>query len=389
MSVRPIKIAVMALGGQGGGVLADWIVKAGERSGFIAQTTSVPGVAQRTGATIYYVELFPKLEAESNHAAPILALMPAPSDVDIVIAAEMMEAGRALARGFVSKETTLIASTHRTYAIGEKVALGDGRQDAEIVRKDVDDKAGRAIWFDMEKAAEESGAVISAVLLGALSGSGAAPVSREIFEEEIRKSGRAVEKNIVAFSLGFERAKAGAPLESGEPHRDRHESAAAAVAPLVQRLSEVPESVRKFAKPGLKRVVDFQDARYGALYLDRLLAVLDVDRKNGGEANDFTLTVNVAKYLALAMAYDDVIRVADMKTRAERFDAIRNEVRAGDAQIVRVVEFMHPRVEEAADLAPPAIARWMLNSSSARRLFGAMLGKGGASRQPIFRDSFC
>ena len=50
---QPIKIAVLAMGGEGGGVLADWIVDLGEANGYIAQTTSVPGVAQRTGATIY------------------------------------------------------------------------------------------------------------------------------------------------------------------------------------------------------------------------------------------------------------------------------------------------------------------------------------------------
>ena len=52
---RPIAIAVMAMGGQGGGVLVDWIVALMEGQGWLAQSTSVPGVAQRTGATIYYV----------------------------------------------------------------------------------------------------------------------------------------------------------------------------------------------------------------------------------------------------------------------------------------------------------------------------------------------
>ncbi len=62
---QPIKIAILAMGGEGGGVLADWIVDLGEHAGHWAQTTSVPGVAQRTGATIYYVELFPKPDAGS------------------------------------------------------------------------------------------------------------------------------------------------------------------------------------------------------------------------------------------------------------------------------------------------------------------------------------
>ena len=50
---RAITIAILAMGGEGGGVLADWLVDLAEHNGFLAQTTSVPGVAQRTGATIY------------------------------------------------------------------------------------------------------------------------------------------------------------------------------------------------------------------------------------------------------------------------------------------------------------------------------------------------
>src|SRR5438874_10002283 len=114
--VRPITIAVVALGGEGGGVLADWIVDLAEHGGYLAQATSVPGVAQRTGATIYYVELFPRADAEAAGLAPVLALMPMPGDVDIVLASELMEAARAVQRGLVTPErTTLIASTHRVW----------------------------------------------------------------------------------------------------------------------------------------------------------------------------------------------------------------------------------------------------------------------------------
>ena len=72
MTVEPIKIAILAMGGEGGGVLADWIVDLGEANGYFAQTTSVPGVAQRTGATIYYVELFPGA-GDTPARTPVLA----------------------------------------------------------------------------------------------------------------------------------------------------------------------------------------------------------------------------------------------------------------------------------------------------------------------------
>ena len=129
--VRPITIAILALGGEGGGVLADWIVDLAQHGGYLAQTTSVPGVAQRTGATIYYVELFPKTAAQAAGRDPVLALMPVPGDVDIVLASELMEAARAVERGFVTPDKTLlIASTHRVFAMTEKIALADGRADA-------------------------------------------------------------------------------------------------------------------------------------------------------------------------------------------------------------------------------------------------------------------
>jgi len=89
---RPLSLAIAALGGQGGGVLADWIVEIAESHGWIVQLTSVPGVAQRTGTTVYYLEMCPS--PGEGTADPVLALMPVPGDVDVVVAAELMEAGR-------------------------------------------------------------------------------------------------------------------------------------------------------------------------------------------------------------------------------------------------------------------------------------------------------
>src|SRR5258708_36092961 len=97
--VRPITLAVVGLGGEGGGVLADWIVDLANHGGYLAQATSVPGVAQRTGATVYYLELFPKSAAQTAGRDPVLALMPVPDDVDVVLASELMEGDRAAATG--------------------------------------------------------------------------------------------------------------------------------------------------------------------------------------------------------------------------------------------------------------------------------------------------
>ena len=132
---RPITMAILAMGGEGGGVLADWVVKVAEMNDYYAQNTSVAGVAQRTGATVYYVELLPKPNVRNDPILePILSTMPTPGQVDIVVASELMESGRAIQRGFCTPErTTLIASTNRVYSMPERTAMGDGRIESQEI----------------------------------------------------------------------------------------------------------------------------------------------------------------------------------------------------------------------------------------------------------------
>ena len=197
-----IKLAILAVGGQGGGVLTNWIVELAERNGFVAQSTSVPGVAQRTGATIYYVEMCPASDQQ-----PVFALMPSPGDVDVVIAAEAMEAGRAVTRGLVSSDqTTLIASSHRMYAVSEKIVPGDGIASRERVIEGVGKAAKRVICHDLAAVAERCGAHVSASLFGALAGSQSLPFDRAQFEEAIRSSGRGVEPSLKAFNEAYDLA---------------------------------------------------------------------------------------------------------------------------------------------------------------------------------------
>jgi len=188
---RPITIAILAMGGEGGGVLADWIIDLAERNHYIAQLTSVPGVAQRTGATIYYLEIYPRAGIVDAAHEPVLALMPVPGDVDIVIASELMEAGRAIQRGLITPDrTTLIASINRVFSMTEKVAMADGRVDAEKLVEACRTAARTMHAFDMAAIADATGSVISAVLLGAVAGAGVLPFPRQAFEGAIKRGGK-------------------------------------------------------------------------------------------------------------------------------------------------------------------------------------------------------
>src|SRR6185503_16202245 len=167
-SDRPITILIAALGGEGGGVMADWLIDAAAKSGYPAQSTSIPGVAQRTGATTYYLEIFPVRRELLGGREPVMSLTASPGNVDVMVASELLEAGRAMQNGYVSPDrTTLVASTHRIYATVEKMQMADGRFDSARVIDAGRQLAKQTVLFDMRKLAQDSGTVINAVLFGA------------------------------------------------------------------------------------------------------------------------------------------------------------------------------------------------------------------------------
>ena len=363
---RPIAIAVLALGGQGGGVLVDWIVALAESQGWLAQSTSVPGVAQRTGATIYYVET---IASDGSSRRPVLSLMPVPGEVDIVIGAELMEAGRAMQRGLVSPDrTTLIASSHRAYAVSEKVVPGDGAGDPAKVYEAARATSKQFLAFDMAAIAEEAESVISAALFGALAASDALPFPRAAYEATIRESGVGVEGSLRAFARAHDAAIAeqGSPSPAPPPRSGAGLKRFPELRPigdagfdaLVERArSRLAAPAHRMAAAGLARVVDFQDVAYGSEYLDRLEPFADIEA--GSTSADCPLTSAAAKQIARAMAYDDVIRVADLKTRGSRFARVREEVAARPDQIVYATEFMHPRMEEVCGTLPAGLGLWI------------------------------
>ncbi len=347
---KPISLAILAMGGQGGGVLADWIVALGEAAGWHVQSTSVPGVAQRTGATIYYIEML-----KSDGRIPTLSLMPTPGDVDIVMAAELMEAGRSMLRGLVTPErTTLIASTHRALVVSEKSAPGDGAGDPDLVRLASGIAARRVIAADLQALAIRAGSVISASMFGALAGSGRLPFARDAFEAAIRAGGKGVEPSLRAFALGFEAAQAPAPVARLQKSSGKVFAAMPAQAghpaldALIARIrSAFPDALHPMLFAGVRRLVAYQDPDYAELYLDTV-APFAAHPATGETA---------AKYIAVAMAYDDVIRVADLKTTASRFARVQAEMGVGERQLLGTTEFMHPRGEEVVGLLPARLGR--------------------------------
>lgn len=332
----PLRLLIAALGGEGGGVLLGWVVAGAQAAGLKVQATSVPGVAQRTGSTSYYVEIAePKSEV-------VLSLVPMPARVDVVLASELVEAARCMAAGFVSPGlTTLIASTNRVFSTAEKISLGDGRFAAEDIISAAQKMAKTCHLADFDALASEANTFISATLFGALIGSGVLPWSEEI-SLSVLGQGRAAEASLRGARAAMAAVQMPATAEPVPAAREPQ-----------HHLAGLPSETAEIVAHGYDHVIDFQDAAYGQTYLDHVATLLAAT-PSGDHRAAYALT-EAARRLALWMAYEDVARVADLKTRPERFKRVQNEAQAQPGQIVWVTEYMKPRTEEIADILPSGL----------------------------------
>jgi indolepyruvate ferredoxin oxidoreductase beta subunit len=189
------------------------------------------------------------------------------------------------------------------------------------------------VLFDMRKLAQESGTVINAVLFGAMCGAGVLPLPRDACEQAIRRGGRGAEASLRGFTAGCDIA-AGARPTPQPPAPPK-------------RASEFDEIMRL----GIERLTDYQGAAYADLFSERMKFFQDKDKK---------LSAETARHLALWMAYEDIIRVADLKTRATRFERVRKEVGAKDGEPVVVIDYLKPGVEEVASLLPYSMGKGLI-----------------------------
>jgi indolepyruvate ferredoxin oxidoreductase beta subunit len=366
---KPITVLIAALGGEGGGVLASWLHRSAIAAGHFVQGTSIPGVAQRTGATTYYLEIVPDEAARRSASGtrPVLALNAAPGEVDLVVASELLEATRAVATGFVTPDrTVLIASSARVYTIDEKTAMRDGRLDTQQMANLVRRFSRSADLADFAAVAAEAKAPLNAALLGAISASGVLPIAAETFRAAIRAEGKSVDANLRGFEAGLRGAVAPSPhsfpewgVGRGEGRRQTPTSVQAAAPhpsplPMEEWGAGIPAEARAVVAEGVKRLTDYQDQAYAQRYLAR------VHRFVGLPGADGALIREIARHLAVRMSVEDVIRVAQLKLREARLARVAHEARARDGDIVDVTEYLKPGPAEIFGLLPPRLGRWAL-----------------------------
>ena len=408
----PISILLCALGGEGGGVLAGWLVSAARVAGLAAQATSIPGVAQRTGATTYYLEIYPE-RLPIGGARPVLGLNPLPGRLDLLVSSELLETARQVANGLPSSDRTMVLSNAaRVLTTAEKMVMGDGRRDVDHLRDLVVANSRDHRLVDMTRLTAQAGTVMSAVMLGCIAGAGRLPLRREHFESVLEGDSASAQASRHGYELGFNAvtqpantewrsvSRQGSRSELGyqEPARnpdsdavapaashvaghpqgteapgpgrgavDAREvaAAAAAVSPWAREQgARFPVDVQPIASLGIQRMVDYQGAGYAALYAERLQSVLAAE--GGTVSGMHPVTLEAARWLALWMAFDDVIRVAALKSAASRLERVRREAGAGAHDLLRLYDHFKPGVPELAGLLPAPMARWLIERDRRR-----------------------
>jgi indolepyruvate ferredoxin oxidoreductase beta subunit len=359
-AIAPIRLLVCALGGEGGGVLAGWLVDIARACGHAAQSTSVPGVAQRTGATTYYVEVFPQAIAQLGGKRPVFGLNPVPGALDALVSSELLETARQIGSGMPTANRTLvITSSSRTLTTQERMVPGDGRIDSGPLLDLVRGCSRDHHVLDMDAIARACGTSVSAVMLGAIAASGIFPFGRDAFENAVRASGRGVPQSLDGFARSWEqvaarRAHAAMLNDAPDAASDTDRQAAPG-------LDAFPPATRSMLALGMARVLHYQDAAYAERYLQRMRRVSASERGiDPTGAHGHATTIEAARWLALWMAFDDIVRVADLKSRRSRHSRVAAEVRAQPGDLLRIHDYFKPGAPEFAALLPAPLASRIL-----------------------------
>jgi len=342
---RPICVLVSALGGQGGGVMADWLTAAARLAGFPAQATSIPGVAQRTGATTYYFEVYPD-RATLNR--PVFSIYPASGAIDLQVSFEPTEAARALTSGFIGPETTLITANARIFSTAEKIHPGNGAIPLPPVLHALEACAGNFALVDIAAAARRVKCHPNAVMFGVMAASEILPFSVQICRDAVEGSAVAVEANLAGFDIGTQLSSlsikdASLPIQKFVGAPDDFDG----------RVAALPLPVRQMAGHAIAQLYDYQDKAYAALFINRLINIIEVDTSE----EDYRLSGIVARRLGAWMSFEDVIRVGQLKTRPGRFSRIRRELNIGEDIPLIVHDYLKPGREELWGMFPKMFAK--------------------------------
>ena len=370
---QAVSILLCALGGEGGGVLADWLVEVAHHADHPAQATSIPGVAQRTGATTYYLEIFPVSNSQLNGQKPVLGLNPLPGRLDALISSELLETARQVGHGLASKDRTcVISSSSRALTTAEKMVMGDGRREEAPLIDVIAANSLRHHVIDMAALCQQAGTMVSAVMLGAIAASGLLPFDRRHYEAVLSGKSAAAKASLKGFALAFDR------VSQQREQAQYVEHVLKAPAPVLTESANLPASVAQQFPASMHnllslayaRLVQYQGESYAQLLVTRLASLQAIELSSPSSTPDCPVTHETIRWLALWMAFDDIIQVAYLKSRVTRWQRVSSEVKLKEGELLKVYDHFKPGVPELAAVLPKTWAEALLRWDRARILKG-------------------
>lgn len=348
----------------------NWILDCARKENLFVQGTSVPGVAQRTGSTSYYIEVCNKNFEKGKE--PILSLYPKPGRVDVVIASELLEAARVIEKGYVSPDRTiLITSSSRTYTNIEKAHLADGRFDKDKILKTCNKMSKNFICLDLNNIASMYSTIVSAPMFGALSGAKVFPWTKEVCEDVFHKNDFG-KNSLEGFKYSYKQV-----LDNSINYIKENPSDDFIVENELENdssfLSLLPKDLVNIILLGKKRCIDYQNDKYAKLYIIRIKRL--IHSVNMTNKNIIPVIENIVRRLSLWMTYEDIPRVAQLKIKPERFSKIKQEIKLQNNQILLIQDIFKPGINEIGAMLPRKIGSWFIRNNKIMS-FLPFIGKG-------------
>ena len=366
--------------------MTDWLVNTARIANTPIQATSIPGVAQRTGATTYYLELMTSTTNVAKH--PVFGLSPLPGQIDLLISSELLETGRQISNGMSSPtQTCVISSSNRTLTTQERMGLADSRIPEQELIELIQQFSRNHHLLDMAQLAKESGTIISSVMLGCIAACGLLPFKKEHYEKAIQGASGELSASQKASLEGFRRGWDAIEqhqnnskfveslLHSIETVADQQTSVIDSELISDEILKKFPAQVHEILKLGYARLVEYQNLEYANLYIEKVLTVckaeekanqIQTDSSSTAAPDPWAITNEAARWTALWMAFDDIVRVAQLKIKQKRFDQIRKDTKAQSGDILKVYDHFKPGIPEIAGLLPLPIADKLLRWEQSR-----------------------
>jgi len=348
-----MKILITSVGGLGVGVFVEWLAAAAISEGLQPHVLSLPGVSQRAGRTLSYMEIVPNNDF-------LFSPFPEKGKLDLIISQEFMELLRILKEGYGGKNCNILGTTFRYYTTYEKLSLKKDIYTYENLRGLIEENSRDHTVVDIHKMGISD--FSNAHLVGVLCASGYLPgIRRESYERAIKTVGIDPERNLRDFTVGYQLLKKikGDMLEEGFKENGFYSLPNGYIKDSIERLQSVyGNGLKNVVIEAVRQLIEYQDKNYAELYMSRLNDLYRYAIKTFGENDKYgELIKEFARVLAVRMMYEDVIRVAQKKISKGRFERIKKLYRIEDGDVFWVKDFFRPEADELYGILPKPLGR--------------------------------